>query len=92
MKDEAEIIHYAKKLQDLGARHITVSRGGRALLLTSTAVFSSDIPKGTVVNSSRGRRFDVGRFCGHLLETGDFASISVNVVLLPGVRQPIRFG
>ena len=75
LKDEAEIIHYAKKLQELGARHIIVSRGGEgALLLTEDGqVFSSDIPKGTVVNSVGAGDSMLAGFVATYLETGDFA-------------------
>lgn len=75
MKDEAEIIHYAKKLQELGARHIIVSRGGEgALLLTEDGqVFSSDIPKGRVVNSVGAGDSMLAGFVATYLETGDFA-------------------
>ena len=75
LKDEAEIIHYAKKLQDFGARHIIVSRGGEgALLLTEDGqVFSSDIPKGTVVNSVGAGDSMLAGFVATYLETGDFA-------------------
>ena len=75
LSDEAEIIHYAKKLQELGARHIIVSRGGEgALLLTEDGqVFSSDIPKGTVVNSVGAGDSMLAGFVATYLETGDFA-------------------
>ena len=75
LKDEAEIIHYAKKLQELGSRHIIVSRVGEgALLLTEDGqVFSSDIPKGRVVNSVGAGDSMLAGFVATYLETGDFA-------------------
>lgn len=53
LQSDEEIIAYAKKLQDMGARNVLVSMAGNgAILVTETdEVHKIGVPKGTVVNS-----------------------------------------
>lgn len=48
-----DIVTYGKKLQDMGARNVLVSRGkdGALLITENKEVFISNVPKGEVVNS-----------------------------------------
>lgn len=53
LKTDEEIVEYAKKLQERGARNVLTSMAGDgAILLTETKeVYKMGVPKGTVVNS-----------------------------------------
>ena len=53
INSEEEIINYAKKLQELGARNVLVSMAGDGAILVSEngEVFRGDVPKGKLVNS-----------------------------------------
>lgn len=53
LKNEEEIIHYAKKLQEKGAKNVLISMAGDgAILITEEGeIFTGLPPKGTVVNS-----------------------------------------
>ena len=53
LKTDEEIVEYAKKLQERGARNVLISMAGDgAILLTETKeVYKMGVPKGTVVNS-----------------------------------------
>lgn len=53
LKSDEEIVEYAKKLQERGARNVLISMAGDgAILLTETKeVYKMGVPKGTVVNS-----------------------------------------
>lgn len=48
-----DIITYSKKLQEMGARNVLVSRGkdGALLITENEEVFISNVPKGEVINS-----------------------------------------
>ena len=53
LKTDEEIVEYAKKLQERGARNVLIAMAGDgAILLTETKeVYKMGVPKGTVVNS-----------------------------------------
>lgn len=53
LKTDEEIVEYAKKLQERGARNVLISMAGDgAILLTETKeVYKMGVPRGTVVNS-----------------------------------------
>lgn len=53
IKTEDEIIEYAKKLQDMGARNVLISRASDgAIMITETGeIYKSPAPKGKVINS-----------------------------------------
>lgn len=53
LKTDEEIVEYAKKLQERGARNVLISmaRDGAILLTETKEVYKMGVPKGTVVNS-----------------------------------------
>ena len=68
-----DIIFYAKKLQDMGARNVLISRGkDGALLITEYGeVLISNVAKGNVINSVGAGDSMVAGFTGKLATTGD---------------------
>lgn len=69
-----EVVEYAKKLQERGARNVLVSMAGEGAVLVTEdgAVFKSSAPKGTVVNSVGAGDSMVAGFLAGFLETGDY--------------------
>lgn len=64
-----DIIKYAKKLQDMGARNVLISMGkdGALLVTENNEVFLSNVPKGTVKNSvGAGDSMVAGFIAGYL--------------------------
>lgn len=53
IRSKEEVVHYGKKLQEMGARNVLVSMAGEgAVLITENEeVFTASAPKGEVVNS-----------------------------------------
>lgn len=51
--DKAEVLHYAKKLQERGARNVLVSMAGAGAVLAAEngQTYEAPAPKGTVINS-----------------------------------------
>ena len=69
IKTEQEIIDYAKKLQDKGARNVLVSRAGDGAILIAENgdIYKSPAPKGKVVNSvGAGDSMVAGFIAGYL--------------------------
>lgn len=69
LKDESDIITYAKKLQDMGARNVLISRGkdGALLITEDEEVYVSNTPKGDVINSvGAGDSMVAGFISGYL--------------------------
>lgn len=65
-----EIIHYAKKLQGMGAKNVLVSMGGDGAILVSEdgQTYQSEAPKGKLVSSvGSGDSMVAGFIAGHLL-------------------------
>lgn len=52
-QDKAEVAHYAKKLQERGARNVLVSMAGDGAVLVAEdgSTYESPAPRGTVINS-----------------------------------------
>lgn len=74
LKSDEEIITYAKKLQDMGARNVLISMAGDgAIMITEGGeVYKCPAPKGTLVNSvGAGDSMVAGFICG-LAETGSY--------------------
>lgn len=69
-----EVIPYAKKLQEEGAKNVLVSMAGEgAVLLDENGeIHSSEAPKGTVVNSVGAGDSMVAGFVAGYLETGNY--------------------
>jgi len=71
-KNEQEIITYARKLLDQGAKHVLVSMAGDgALLVTKDKAYKANAPKGTVVNSVGAGDSMIAGFAGTFMETKD---------------------
>ena len=69
LKTEDEIVEYAKKLQDMGAKNVLISRAGDgAIMITEKGeVYKSPAPKGKVVNSvGAGDSMVAGFIAGYL--------------------------
>lgn len=64
IKNEDEIIYYAKKLREMGAQNVLISMAGDgAIFITETnEVLKSDVPKGKVINSVGAGDSMVGGF------------------------------
>ncbi|WP_245578424.1 1-phosphofructokinase [Atopobacter phocae] len=73
LTNESDILRYAKELQQMGARHVLVSRGGDgALLLTEDGrVYHSNVPDGEVVNSVGAGDSMLAGFVSAYMETSD---------------------
>lgn len=69
-----EIVAYAKKLQEKGARNVLVSMAGEGAILVAEndAVYQSPPPQGTVVNSVGAGDSMVAGFLAGFLEAGDY--------------------
>ena len=67
--NEEDIITYANKLKDMGAKNVLVSRGkdGALLVTEDNKVYVSNVPKGNVINSvGAGDSMVAGFVCGYL--------------------------
>ena len=75
IKTEDEIIDYAKKLMDMGAKNVLVSLGGDgAILVTENGeVLKRNAPKGTVVNTTGAGDSMIAGFIAGYLEKNDFS-------------------
>lgn len=69
-----EVVEYARKLQERGARNVLVSMAGEGAVLVTEdgTVFKSSAPKGTVVNSVGAGDSMVAGFLAGYLESGDY--------------------
>ncbi|MDO4670407.1 MAG: 1-phosphofructokinase [Aerococcus sp.] len=74
--NQAETVHYAKKLQEAGAQNVLVSLGGEgALLLSETGdIYTSNAPKGEVKNSVGAGDSMLAGFISEYLRTNDPAA------------------
>ena len=72
--EEKEVLHYAAKLQDMGARNVLISMGekGSILLGETKEVYKRDAAKGIVKNSVGAGDSMVAGFLAGYLERGDF--------------------
>lgn len=73
LKDNASIIAYGKKLQDMGARNILISMAGDGAIFLGEQgeIYESRAPKGKVVNSVGAGDSMVAGFLTGYLNTGD---------------------
>ena len=72
-----EVVPYAKKLQEKGARNVLVSMAGEGAVFVSETgeVVMSEAPKGTVVNSvGAGDSMVAGFIAGYLESDGNYAT------------------
>ena len=75
LKTREEVVPYAKKLQEQGARNVIISMAGEGAVFVSEEgeVAMSEAPKGTVVNSVGAGDSMVAGFVAGVIETGDMA-------------------
>jgi 1-phosphofructokinase len=76
LKTQDEVIPYAKKLQEEGARNVLISMAGEGAVFISEkgGVLKSPAPKGTVVNSvGAGDSMVAGFLTGYIESGGDDA-------------------
>ena len=74
IQTKEEMINYAFQLQEKGARNVLISCGGEGAFLVSETgqVFTSNIPKGTLVNSVGAGDSMLGGFMAKFIETNDY--------------------
>ena len=74
IQTQDEIIHYAFQLQEKGARNVLISCGGEGAFLVSETgqVFTSNTPKGALVNSVGAGDSMLAGFMAKYMETNDF--------------------
>ena len=74
LKKREEVVPYAKKMQEMGARNVLVSMAGEGAVLVSEKgeVFMSEAPKGELVNSIGAGDSMVAGFISGYLKTGDY--------------------
>ena len=74
LKTRAEVIPYAKKLQEKGARNVLVSMAGQGAVLVTEdeQVFEAKAPKGTLVNGVGAGDSMVAGFLAGYAETQDY--------------------
>ena len=74
LKNRADVVPYAKKLQEQGAQNVLVSMAGEGGVLVAAdgSVFESPAAKGTVVNSVGAGDSSVAGFLAGLMETGSY--------------------
>lgn len=75
LRTREEVVPYAKKLQEQGARNVIISMAGEGAVFVSEKgeVAMSEAPKGTVVNSVGAGDSMVAGFLAGVIETGDMA-------------------
>ena len=75
LRNKADVICYAKKLQDKGARNVLVSMAGEGAVFVAEdgKVMQSEAPKGKVLNSVGAGDSMVAGFLAGYLENDDYA-------------------
>lgn len=75
LQKKEDVIPYAKKLQERGAKNVLVSMAGEGAVLVTeqNEVFQSEAPKGTVINSVGAGDSMVAGFLAGFLKTGDYS-------------------
>ena len=74
IESKADVITYAKKMQEKGARNVLVSMAGDGAVLVAEdgGIFQSEAPKGKVVNSVGAGDSMVAGFIAGYLENGSY--------------------
>lgn len=74
LSTRTEVIPYAKKLQELGAKNVLVSMAGQGAVLVTEddQIFEADAPKGTLVNGVGAGDSMVAGFLAGFDETKDY--------------------
>lgn len=76
IETKEELIFYGKKLQEMGAANVLISRAGEGAILIAEdgRIMESPAPKGQVVNSVGAGDSMVAGFLAGYLENGDYAN------------------
>ena len=74
INEKEDVIHYAKKLQERGARNVLVSMAGDGAVLVAEdgKIYQAEAPKGKVVNSVGAGDSMVAGFLAGYLENGNY--------------------
>lgn len=74
LKDRDEVIPYAKKMQEMGARNVLVSMAGEGAVLVAEdgSIYKAKAPEGKVRNSVGAGDSMVAGFLAGFLESGDY--------------------
>ena len=74
LKTRDEVVPYAKKMQEMGARNVLVSMAGEGAVLADEngEVYESEAPKGKLVNSTGAGDSMVAGFLAGYMERKDF--------------------
>lgn len=74
LTEKKHVIHYAGKLQEMGARNVIVSMAGEGAVFVGEdgSVYESEAPRGRVVNSVGAGDSMVAGFLAEYLRTGDY--------------------
>ena len=74
LQTQDEVIPYARKLQEAGARNVLISMAGKGAVFVSEKgdILKSPAPKGTLVNSVGAGDSMVAGFLTGMIETGDY--------------------
>ena len=74
LETQDDVIPYAKKLQEAGARNVLISMAGKGAVFVSEKgdILKSPAPKGTLVNSVGAGDSMVAGFLTGMIETGDY--------------------
>lgn len=74
LKKRDEVIPYAKKIQDMGARNVLVSMAGEGAVFVGEngEIYQSEAPKGRVINSTGAGDSMVAGFISGYIESGDY--------------------
>ena len=75
LENKDDVVFYAKKLQEMGAKNVLVSMAGEGAVLVDEngEVYKMDAPKGTLVNAVGAGDSMVAGFLAGWMENGDYA-------------------
>lgn len=75
IESKEDVVIYAKKMQEMGARNVLVSMAGEGAVLVTEdgSIFKAEAPKGKVVNSVGAGDSMVAGFLAGYLENGNYA-------------------
>lgn len=74
IKEKKDVVIYAKKMQEMGAKNVLVSMAGEGAVLVTEGgvVYEGDAPKGTVINSVGAGDSMVAGFLAGYLQSEDY--------------------
>ena len=74
IKEKKDVVIYAKKMQEMGAKNVLVSMAGEGAVLVTEGgeLYEGDAPKGTVINSVGAGDSMVAGFLAGYLQSEDY--------------------